>query len=166
MQRYGLGARQFECGAKFFGQGPEVDDDSEIVEKSGQIGFTGIGIRNFTGEVTADQSASQRVFPEDDRIEASAVFGSQVENAAGHRDVADALKTKADDGRFERVNLLPSSEQGTIRHLQTLRGQRLVLRDHVGDFLNIELLHRLLQIAEQGSEHGRNGRNLLQSLNP
>ena len=77
--------------------------------------------------------------------------GHHVEHAAGHGDVADALKSEADDGAAERVDFLPAPEQRAVGHLQTLRRQRLVLRDHFRDFLDVELLERLLQVAEQGA---------------
>ena len=94
------------------------------------------------------------------------ILRHHVEHAARHGDIADALKSEADDGSAQGVDFLPAPEQRTVRHLQTLSGQRLVLRNHVGDSLNVELLHRLVQVAEQGRQHRGNGRNLLQILDP
>ena len=64
-----------KAALEFFRQDPQVDDDAEIVKQSRQIGLAGIGIGNLAGEVAADQSASQRVFPEGDRIDAAPSLG-------------------------------------------------------------------------------------------
>src|SRR4051812_28595198 len=165
MERNLLAAGPVENGAELFGQAPEIDDDSKIVEKSGEISFARIGIGNLAREMAADQSASERVLPEHDGIDAMAVFGGQVENAAGHGNVTDALKAKAQDCGAQRIDLLPSAEQRAIGHLQALRSQCFVLGDHIGDFLNVEIFGRLLQIPQQRSKHGGNSGDLLETLN-
>ena len=54
------------------GNDPDVDDDSEIVKQSGEISLAGIGIGNLAGKMAADERASQRMFPEDDGVDAGA----------------------------------------------------------------------------------------------
>ena len=76
------------------------------------------------------------------------------------------MKSEADDGAAQRVDFFPVAEQRAVGHLQTLRGEGLVLRDHVGDFLDVELFDGLLQVAEQWSQDRRNGGYVLQSLDP
>src|SRR5437660_1747289 len=81
MQRHAFGARSFEDSAKFFGQTPEIDDDPKVVQKTGEISFLRIGIRDGAGEMAADQSASQRMFPEHYGVYAAGVFGGEIEHA-------------------------------------------------------------------------------------
>ena len=51
------------------------------MEKSSEISFAGILVRNFSGEMPANERATQRVFPERNRIDATEIFGQQVEYA-------------------------------------------------------------------------------------
>src|SRR5208282_267492 len=69
-------------GTEFLGQDPKVDDDSQVVEQSGEIGFSGITKVDLGREMPADQRASQGVLPEDHRIQASFVAREHVQHAA------------------------------------------------------------------------------------
>src|SRR3954454_12625649 len=111
----------FERAAKFFGQAPEVDDDAEIVQKSRQVGPAWINTGNLASKMTAHEGTSQRVLPENHRIHAAGLFGREIEHATRHHDVTEALKAQAKHRGVQRLNFLPPAEQGTVRHLQTLR---------------------------------------------
>src|ERR1700733_5671649 len=96
----------------------------------------------------ADQSAPKRMLPEHNWVQSRAVLGSHVEHAARHRNIADALKSEADYGPSQGIHFLPPTKQGTICHLQTLRSERLILRNHVCDFLHVELFHGLFEVTQ------------------
>src|SRR5438270_707963 len=49
--------------------------------------------------------------------------------------------------------------------MRWLRARSKTLRNHVRDFLNVEIFERLLQVAQQRCQHRGNGRDLLQILN-
>src|SRR5437867_13434932 len=104
------------------------------------------------------------MFPKDDRVKVGEILRHNVEDAARHCDITRALKSEADDSSAQRVDFLPAPEQRTIRHLQTLRCQRFVLGNHVGDFLKVELLDRLFEVAKQRGQDGGDGGNLLQTF--
>src|SRR4029077_693869 len=88
---------KFKDTGEFLRQYPQVDDDSYVVQQAGKIGFPGICKPDLAGKMTGDQSASQRMLPENDRIHSSTVSRHQVEHSARHGNIADPLKSEADD---------------------------------------------------------------------
>ncbi len=50
--------------------------------------------------------------------------------------------------------------------MQALRGEGLILRQEVCNFFHVELLDRLMQVFQQGSQNRRDGWNLAQSIEP
>src|ERR1019366_1202207 len=109
-----LGPSELVGFAEFLWQHPQIDDDAEIVKQSSEVGLAGIWIRNRAGKMTADEGASQGVFPEDDGVDAGAVFGHQVEHTARHCDVTDPVESEADDGAAQRVNFLPATKDVNV----------------------------------------------------
>src|SRR5580704_1261258 len=161
-----FGSSHLVSRAEFLGQNPEVDDDSQIVKKTCKISFSGIGQIDLACQVAADQRASQRVLPKYRWVQTSLVSRQHLQNAARHSDIADVMKSQADYGSAQRFHLLPSAEQRGVRHLQALRGKGFVLGQKICDFLYVELLDRLIQIAQQRGENRGDGWNLTQSVEP
>src|SRR5579859_2028119 len=85
---------------EFFGQGPEIDDDAEIMKQPAEICLAGVGIRDFAGKVAADQGAAEGMLPEYYGID-SGVLGGHVEHTTRHGNIADALEAEANNGAAE-----------------------------------------------------------------
>src|SRR5271169_2523601 len=147
MEGNALGACDLESSAEFFGQDPEVDDDAEIVQQSGQISFAGIRIGNLAGKMAADEGASQRMFPEGDGVDAAAFLGHQVEDAAGHGDVADPVKSEADDGAAQRIDFLPAPKDIDVDYVGGRIKREIpdVLNDHGASDTTSGIEHQVFQ---------------------
>ncbi len=119
------------------------------MQQPGKVSLAGIGEIDFAGKTPADECTPERMFPENNGIDASILRGQQVEHTAGHCDVAHPMNSQADNRSAKRLSFLRTAEERAICHLQALRGQGFILRDQVCDCMYVDLFHWLFQIAKQ-----------------
>src|SRR3981081_2793465 len=160
VQRNTFLPRNLVCAAELLRQGPQIDDDAKIVQQPGKISLARIREINFAGKAPADERAPERMFPEDDGIDAPILRGQHVEYTARHCNVAHAMNSQPDNRSAERISFLTAAEERAICHLQALRGQGFVLRDQIRYLLYIDLFSLLLQITQQRRQDRGNRGNL------
>jgi len=126
------------------------------MEESGEIGFVRIGEGNGLGEITAGQSDAQGVLPEHGWIH-GAIFGSEVDQAAGSSDLLHAAHAEVEDGPANGLDVAGKAKQGRVGKVQALGCQGSILGNEVSDLVNLERIDGLPQIAEQRANRSGQG---------
>jgi hypothetical protein len=149
---------------KLISQYMQVHNEANVMEEPGQVRLLRISRPNPFCDSPADQRTGQGVLPKDYRIDAFRFRRHEFQHTARNGDISHSLKSERDDRAPCRSDCLPSSEQGRIRQVKTLRRERIVMRDEIYDPLNIECLERLLQISDQRLNNGIHAGNRIKVI--
>ena len=152
--------------AVLLGECERIDDDAEIVEQAGEIGFVGIVVADALGKFAADKSATEGVAPENAGIDDPFVVRNHLAEAVAEENVFDALDAERDDGGLNGFGGFGAAVEGRVGDAQELRGDGFFVGDELDDLVDLHFVGRLVEEVEERLEHGGRGRERAQALRP
>lgn len=112
------------CGehfAELLGVGQRIDDDAEVVQQAGEVGFVWIVVFDAFGKFAADQGATKRMPPEDRGIDDPFVLRDQIAETVAEQDVFDALDAESEDSGLNGLRRAGAGVERRIGDAQELR---------------------------------------------
>ena len=143
--------------AVLVGERERIDDDAEIVEQAGEIGFVGIVVADAFGEFAADERAAERVAPEDTGIEDPFVARNHLAEAVAEENVFNALDAQGDDRCLNGFGRFGAGVERRIGDAQELGRDGFFVGDELDDFFDRHLVGGLVEEFEEWLEHGWGG---------
>ena len=150
--------RFLEDFTKILGEEDGVDEKADVMEQAAKVRLFVVGGAEHLREVLRDQRGAQAVTPKHLLSHAAAQIGKHQWKAAGESQIANAPNAQGEhrfaDGRY----FATMPEQRRIGHAQTLRGEGFVIRDGLGDAIDVDFAAASAQgFAKGGQDRGHGG---------
>src|SRR5208283_2858179 len=125
--------------SKILGEEDGVDQDADVMEQTAKVRLLVVGSAQHLREILRDQRGAQAVTPKDLLPHAAAQIGEHQGETAGESEIANAPKAQGEDRFADGGNIATLPEQRRIGGAQALRGEGFVIRDGLGDAIDIDL---------------------------
>src|SRR5208337_4666851 len=140
---------------ELFGEENGVDEDPDVMEQTAKVRMFVVGSTEHLSEILRNHCGAQAVTPKDLSSHAAAQIGKHQGKTAGESEIADAPKTQSEDRLANGGNIATLPEQRRIGHAQALRGERFVIRDGLGDAIDVDFAGASAQsFAKCGQDSG------------